>query len=294
VAIDPAEHEFITREKDANVEVVERQPFKLSTFISNIDEGLKQNQGFLDNPISDLILPKHEKSEAQQKNLKGSRGFNTVRDVYDFAVSQTDLHTVSSLPDSELLALALLRQWPSPARIYRVWRTTQHFWQAVASNFQSQDCIGPVDKRLHLRLRPDRRTEGLSLYHTYDLKLRDINLSVTKVADREFVTVDNLQRTAFLLNAPQEHRKNYSEAVNYIDEQLQEQRRMGKPIKVEEPTGYGSPNRELGELYIESVTREETPYIPSITILTQPRTFMAIVPADKALNVANAIKKRYL
>ena len=64
------------------------------------------------------------------------------------------------------------------------------------------------------------------------------------VCDRGFVTVDNLQRTAFLLNASKEDQENYREAVNYIKKQLEELQESGKPIKIEEPIGYGGPNRE--------------------------------------------------
>ncbi len=69
---------------------------------------------------------------------------------------------------------------------------------------------------------------------------------------------------------------------------------VGQYISVEEPTGYGSPNKPLGKLQItDEVIAEQTPYIPAITILTEPRTFMALVPADKALNVAEAIRAKY-
>ena len=38
---------------------------------------------------------------------------------------------------------------------------------------------------------------------------------------------------------------------------------------------------------------EKPLYTPAITSLSEPRTFMALVPADKALQVANAIRKKY-
>jgi hypothetical protein len=78
-----------------------------------------------------------------------------------------------------------------------------------------------------------------------------------------------------------------------VGEQLQELWRAREPIEIEQPTGYGSPNKPLGKLDIMSVNREKTPYVPAISILTEPRTFMVIVPADKALQVMQAIKEKY-
>ncbi len=62
---------------------------------------------------------------------------------------------------------------------------------------------------------------------------------------------------------------------------------------IEEPTGYGNPNKVLGTLHIDDVSVENTAYVPVVPILTEPSSFMAIVPADKALSVANAIKNKY-
>ena len=79
-----------------------------------------------------------------------------------------------------------------------------------------------------------------------------------------------------------------SELAEYIQRGLE-----GKSFDIEEPTGYGSPNKPLGKLYITDVIFDYTPYTPAISILTEPRTFMAFVPADKALQVAKDIKEKY-
>src|SRR5579875_732830 len=194
----------------------------------------------------------------------------------------------------QAIRLYSMEKAQTPARLYRVWETTLQFWQ----NLQDElDIVGKISPRLRVQVAlPETELhDKLARFHTYELKLRNINLSVTKVADQEFITVDNLQRVAILLNPSKarEYREDYEKAAEYVYEQLQELRRANKPIEVEEPTGYGSPNKLLGKLDITSVNRENTPYVPAISILTEPRTFMVIAPADKALQVMQAIERKY-
>jgi CRISPR-associated Csx11 family protein len=194
----------------------------------------------------------------------------------------------------QAIRLYSMEEAQTPARLYRVWETTLQFWQDLQDEL---DIVGKISPRLRVQVAlPETELhDKLARFHTYELKLRNINLSVTKVADQEFITVDNLQRVAILLNPSKarEYREDYEKAAEYVYEQLQELRRANKPIEVEEPTGYGSPNKLLGKLDITSVNRENTPYVPAISILTEPRTFMVIAPADKALQVMQAIERKY-
>ncbi len=202
------------------------------------------------------------------------------------------------LQPDELLVERDVKLYPmeeaqTPARLYRACETTLQFWQ----DLQAEPGVGEVSLRLRIRVAlPETELRAkLARFHAYELKLHNINLSIAKVADEEFITIDNLQRIAILLDPSKvrEYREDYEKAASYIDEQLQELCRANKPIEVEEPTGYGSANRTLGMLHITKVEPEKTPYVPAIPILTEPRTFMALVPADKALSVVGAIKKKY-
>jgi CRISPR-associated Csx11 family protein len=198
----------------------------------------------------------------------------------------------------QTIRLYAMEEAQTPARLFRIWETTLQFWQNLQGVLDDElDMVGTVSLRLRIQVAlPETELGGkLARFHTYELKLRNINLSVTKVADLEFITVDNLQRIAILLNPSKakEYREDYEKAAEYVYEQLQELCRANKPIEVEEPTGYGNPNKPLGKLNITSVNRENTPYVPAISILTEPRTFMVIVPANKALQVMQAIKRKY-
>ncbi len=211
----------------------------------------------------------------------------SVPDFYDLLVADTDLGIVSSISQSERLALALIRQYPAFARITRVWRTTKDFWDKVAKAFDT--IVYEVSPRLRIR---GLLNQGIAVKsHTYELKMSDTSLSVVCINDDEFLTVDNLQRTAMLLNAPDELCNSYDSAASYVQRYfLQNQNRA---FEIEGSIDNDGPTRILGRLSIGSVDFDQTPYVPAITILSEPRTFMALVPADKALQVARAIKEKY-
>ena len=178
----------------------------------------------------------------------------------------------------------------TPARLLRVWETTQKFWQAITSNFKN--CIDPVNTRLHLygefRSASKEDIDALAVSHTYDLEVGSSNLSITCIASGEYLTVDNLRRVALLLGAPKAIYEDETKAANYLQDHLQD-----NSWDVEEPTGYGSPNKPRGQLHITNVPQEHISYVPAISLFDEPRIFMALVPAAEALNVAQAIQNRY-
>ena len=66
-------------------------------------------------------------------------------------------------------------------------------------------------------------------------------------------------------------------------------------LTIEEPTGYGVKNKIWGTVMLNSTSIEisNSQYTPAIPILAEPRTFIALVPADKALDVVDKIKAKY-
>ncbi len=64
-------------------------------------------------------------------------------------------------------------------------------------------------------------------------------------------------------------------------------------LKLYESEGIGAQNKQIGEITLKKVETENTSYIPVIPILAEPSIFMAIVPADKVLDVAKSIKDKY-
>lgn len=175
------------------------------------------------------------------------------------------------------------------ARLQRVWETTRLFWDQSASSLGEQ--VGKVSPRLQIEAeyRPSSTdSDTLAVSHSYEIKIENQRLSVVCVKKGEFLTAENLRYLAKQFD-PEQGQEDYNIAAMFVRDALL---KKGE-FDVEEPTGYGNPNKLRGKLKIKSVTLEATPYVPAITILAEPRNFMALVPADKALNVVEAIKTKY-
>ncbi len=99
--------------------------------------------------------------------------------------------------------------------------------------------------------------------------------------NERFITIDHLSYLARQMQLEQSFREWLS-------------KQKGKWFRLEEPSGYGSRNKVWGEIQIQEV--QEIPYssyIPVIPILAEPRVFMALVPADRSLEILRQIKLRY-
>ena len=272
LAFDPSKRTITEKGKKDNKESYE---FEQGLLISAIQEGLAGNQAFKDDLLGKLIPDKDQ---------------DKVLDFYNYYLSDTDLEDASSQPQPERLALALLRLPPSPARISRTWRTTQTFWREITTDLKviiGSNCARRGIKGKFTDNEGKESTLGIS--RTYEIKLGNINVSIACTEKDKFVTVDNLRRATRLLGATKESASEAT-AGNYIRDELR--KLQGVSLPIEEPTGYGSPNKVLGTLEIQTVS-EGSSYIPAISILAEPRTFMAIIPADKALGVAKAIREKY-
>lgn len=166
------------------------------------------------------------------------------------------------------------------ARIQRVWETTKHFWKDVA-DFSNIDKDGP---RIEIRgdVSPKINADKPGSYHAYYLLLGKIKLSVVwDEKNNRFITAHNLK----FLSQPNRLNKD-------VKAWLLEKK--GERVSIEEPTGYGSENKDWGSIMIREISEiEDSKYIPAINILSEPRTFMGLVPANKALDIVNKIKEKY-
>jgi len=215
--------------------------------------------------------------------------------------------TVCDPVRSENKTADIVSKNPSFARLRRIWETTQEFWQKVfPANNENDDersyapisaidddgdaislfkqVIEPSGPRFEIKgtLKPGamQLEETPGDYHACDLVLpKGIRMSIVwDPIDKRFITADNL---------------------SYLKEQLGEAvkdiLKEGTTWTIEEPTGYGSKNKVWGTITLDSDASPvpDSHYTPAIPILAEPRTFMALVPADKAMEVVNRIKAKY-
>ncbi|MFQ3617116.1 MAG: CRISPR-associated protein Csx11 [Cyanobacteriota bacterium] len=246
--------------------------FDYSILLNNIQTTISRNQFTNQAALLDDLV------------LKDARG-GSFQQFYDLQVTDTDLGEGRTTEEPFLLALAMMRQNPSFARLRRVWETTQRFWQRVLIDVPDAQ-LPKVKGRLIIE--SSNLTQfKLQRYGNYDLVLGVTKLSVLH-DDGKLITTDNLRYTAKQLGAKSQEYANDAAAAEFVRQRL-----LNQQVTIEEPTGYGSPNKLRGTLNISNVMPDQIAYSPAIPILAEPRTFMALVPADKSLEVVKAIQTKY-
>lgn len=282
----------------------------------------------LSNELETNVRPdKRNPSLIQQMAPEAFRGNHDAKSFYDAFVNERDIHNLANgLAEdnfnarAELFLRFLLRKNPSFARLRRIWETTRGFWQDVCPtdetrNLQKSDfgkAVGLAGPRLEIRGKPRQKggSENPGPYHAYDLALtKGIKLSVAWDPEEgindgskgRFISIDNLVYFASLAGEKAPHKEKNETELDYRSrlhrwaaKVIKELMLQEKALKIEEPTGYGGKAKEWGEIAVEAVEIiPDSQYTPAIPILAEPRTFMALVPADRALKVVNEIKAKY-
>lgn len=210
---------------------------------------------------------------------------NTVDKLYTFLVESEDLaeDPYSSLQKNEKLALAMWRKTPSFARVRRVWETTFKFWDDIKESFNV--IVKPIP--LRLTIKPETEI-SLPENSSYKAVADDISFTIFHTEGNEYIIIENLERLAKKISDNQKDTaKNKIDVGKKIRTYLK-----GKKIEIYDPDGKKR-DKPLGSLQVSDVISEDANYVPVIPILAEPSIFMAVVPADKALDISRAIKIKY-
>ncbi len=165
---------------------------------------------------------------------------------------------------------------PSPARLYRIVETGRSFWQQVIGDL-TREVVGQRPFRLALYPAPDSSLE-LGKYHAYELKIDGLTLDVVWDASKgRFLTVENLTYFA----------RRWQVSEDDLVDELQ-----GRTIDILEPSEFLRPSQVIARVKFERVNRLDG-YIPAIPLLAEPSVCMTLVPAAKALELAQAVKRKY-
>lgn len=176
------------------------------------------------------------------------------------------------------------------ARIRRVWDTTHRFWQEIEEEAANSVSKGGPRIRLHGQFyRQGDNSLGPS--RAFLLEKDGIRFSFVCTGHGEFLSAENLERAAILAGAAEHKISSPDAGADYL---LKDWPRHTK-FNVEEPTGYGSPNRKLGYFQIDLASQETQtqPYQRVIGISSDPRSFHLLTPASCALNVAALVEQKY-
>ncbi len=182
------------------------------------------------------------------------------------------------------------------SRLRRIWETTRLFWQEV----QEEILKHLTDDRRRLKIYLDS-DPNLGPFHVYDLILGATDLSVVWVPPRSgkagyLLSADNLGHIARQLGAEPAIYNDSAAAAIFVEEHLQKTFVEGsrQPVLLN-PDARAGKNKEnlLTGHHIHQVEYQEDPYATVIPVLAEPLAFMAIVPADKSLDIAHVIKEKY-
>ena len=206
-------------------------------------------------------------------------GFEYFLDVYSLYVQDTDLG-----PNREAwrFALALMRQQPAFARLRRVWETTQRFWtetveKEILANHKYAEGMENIELRCaRLLVIPDKK-HGWKENVPYDGTLNGQAISLLWRDEAKcFVTISNLQLAA-----------GGATDVNELAGKWERQQ-----IVVTDPD---NPHQQV-RFVVQSAMRamgEMGTYAPYLPLLSSPDQFLALVPANDALAIAEKIRKQY-
>ncbi|MCW5853323.1 MAG: hypothetical protein KIT87_24865, partial [Anaerolineae bacterium] len=182
---------------------------------------------------------------------------------------------------------AQLAKPPTFARIQRVWRTTQDFWETTQVHLAGL----LKDDRRRLVIHP-RRDLDLGAYHVYDLDLGPTRMSVVWQPGQNrpgcLISADNLGRVARQMGLEAGIYTSPAASAIAVEDWLNRPAEGG--WRVFNPDAANTP---VGAIPIERIAVEEDAYATVIPILAEPRTFMALVPANRALDVAQVIRQKY-
>jgi len=180
---------------------------------------------------------------------------------------------------------------PSFARLRRIWETTRRFWEETL-----KEAKGKLTARPRLFLKGSVPNSNLGPYHAYELDVQGRKVAVLWVPEDATDDKGNAleYRGGFWVIENLDYLdKVYGRSFHALVQSLADQK---ESLAIYEPTEYGRPGETRATFTISAdggVQPVENAYLPLIPILAEPRTFMALVPADKAFAVLKAIKAKY-
>lgn len=185
---------------------------------------------------------------------------------------------------------------PSFSRIRRIWETTRRFWIAIKKDFNQL----LSDSRRRLIFYLDKIPTNLGLFHVYELDLGKVQLSVAWYPPQPngtggyLISTDNLGYTARQLQAEREIFTDPATAAIFVEDYIQAQFVNGNRSLVLRDSDANQRNQNLlVDRRIIKTKHQDVAYSTAIPILTEPSTFMALVPAEKSLDVVKAIQTKY-
>ena len=172
---------------------------------------------------------------------------------------------------ARLLISFLFRKNPSYGRIRRIWETTKNFWADQSKN---------IDKLLKERTRYEidcgKKIPGVASTHAYYLKISGTFIPV--------VVSDGECKKMLIVDCEENFPPSLQALINDKNH-----------VKELDVDIYGpKKQKEIISITIQKgMVHKHSTYYPHINILKTPKVFMSLVPANKAIEIAQKIKSEY-
>ena len=175
---------------------------------------------------------------------------------------------------------------PSFARLRRIWETTRNFWEKVIKDTEENT---KVNRRLYLDV--EIESGELGPYHAYEIILKGVKIPVLWDSNEgRLWIIDSLLYLASRWNMDLKDRS-FDETFNEVKSEFE--RLKDGTLKIYDPGGYGKEGRQVAAVRVKGVEEDSADYPQVIPILTEPQVFMALIPADRAMEVVENIKTKY-
>lgn len=184
------------------------------------------------------------------------------------------------------------------ARLRRIWETCERFWKESVEDKLSS-LVGKIGQRLLIegdlfdsKSQAAKELDGLGHYHAYEIPFNGINIEVVwDEGKKRLIVATNLQYLSKRLGAKPEECDTLENAVQWLQ---RNHLKNGDNLEILEPKTSTTEKQDLaGHIRNITVKTESHDYTPAISILTEPKQFMVLVPADKAMEIAQHIKTEY-
>ncbi|MCL4514310.1 MAG: CRISPR-associated protein Csx11 [Firmicutes bacterium] len=195
------------------------------------------------------------------------------------------VNTLLVIPPQQGDPKSAKRKTPSFARLRRVWKTCEGFWEESVKG-QLGGLLDTIGPRLTIAGDLDR---SLAPYQAYEIYPRP-GISLEVMLDkRNLVAIANLQYVARQVGADTEDYSTPDRAAQCLAKQLGER----EEIVIYEPGLSDGRQKVVAHLRNIRVMIRQDNYVPAIDILSEPQQFMVLVPAAKGLEVIHHIKSEY-
>ncbi len=177
-------------------------------------------------------------------------------------------------------------------RIQRIWQTTQAFWEETEANINQT--LTDARRRLIITL---GNQPGLKENQTYELDLLGQTRMSVLWGGNYLLSIDNLSYIASQLGFPLKDsqtgaKRTPEDLALDVGTWLEQHKSKPGQKQIFLLISDDEKNRRF-DIQIADVKYQDAAYATAIPILAQPRTFMALVPADKALSILDVIRAKY-